>query len=614
MVYADLVDNAISATTRSTWSSCRKAEQRFTARGSFACPPALGYNGFDVWPSGQTRSFVGAINVTTVRGQLGDLLADAVQRAQQQGVLPAVAMPEITVETPQNPEHGDYASNVALRMARTARMDPMSIAHVLANQLSTVSFLSSVDVARPGFLNFRLSPAWLASQVEEILAQGSNFGAVQLGNGKKVQIEFVSANPTGPLHVGAGRGAALGDSLARIMSLAGYTVEREYYVNDAGARMEAFYATLYARYQQQFSIPAELPADGYAGEYMIDLAREIAQERGREFLDMPREEAFPKLGRLGTEKMVGRIRADLGRMNVQFDNWFSEQSLYDSSLVTKSIDILRERGYVAEREGAVWFVSSALGEEKDNVLIRTNGAPTYFASDVAYHYDKFVTREFDRVIDIWGADHQGHVPRMKTMVSALNIDPDRLTLLLYQLVSLKRGGKAVRMSKRTGEIITLDEVLDEVGPDAVRFFLLARSADAMMDFDLDLAKEESSENPVYYVQYAHARIASILRYANEVEFSDGDVSLLTSQPEQDLIRKMVILPELVEIAAANLEPHHLPHYSQEIASVFHSFYKQCRVVTEDEALTKARLKLVSACKLVLGNTLSLMGVNAPEQM
>ena len=552
--------------------------------------------------------------MTTVPGQLRDLLEDAVQRAQQQGVLPALAMPEITVETPQNSEHGDYASNIALRMARTARMDPMSIALVLANQMASVGFLSAVDVAKPGFLNFRLSPEWLASQVEYILAQGSQFGSVPLGNGEKVQIEYVSANPTGPLHVGAGRGAALGDSLAKILSHAGYKVEREYYVNDAGARMEAFYATLYARYLQQFNLPAEVPADGYAGEYMVELAREIAEERGREFLEMPREEAQPRLGRLGTEKMVERIRADLGRMNVHFDSWFSEQSLYDSSLVSKTIDMLRERGYVAEREGAVWLISSALGDDKDNVLIRTNGAPTYFASDVAYHYDKFILRGFDRVIDVWGADHQGHVPRMKAMVSALSIDPDRLTLLLYQLVSLKRGGKAVRMSKRTGEIITLNEVLDEVGPDAVRFFLLARSTDAMMEFDLDLAKEESSENPVYYVQYAHARIASILRYANEVDFSDGDVSLLTSQPEQELIRKMVILPELVEIAATNLEPHHLPHYAQEIAAVFHSFYKQCRVVTEDEALTKARLKLVSACKLVLGNTLSLMGVSAPEQM
>ncbi|HEX2987127.1 MAG TPA: arginine--tRNA ligase, partial [Chloroflexota bacterium] len=350
--------------------------------------------------------------MTTVRGQLRDLLADAVQRAQQQGVLPAVAVPEITVENPQNPEHGDYASNIALRMARTARMDPMSIALALANQMSSVGFLSSVDVARPGFLNFRLSPAWLASQVEEILAQGDRFGAISLGNGEKVQIEYVSANPTGPLHVGAGRGAALGDSLARILSLAGYKVEREYYVNDAGARMEAFYSTLYARYLQQFDVPAEVPADGYAGEYMVELAGEIAQERGREFLDMPREEALPKLGRLGTDKMVGRIRADLARMNVHFDNWFSEQSLYDNSQVTKSIGILQKKGYVAEREGAVWFVSSALGEEKDNVLVRTNGAPTYFASDVAYHYDKFMLRGFDKVIDIWGADHQGHVPRM----------------------------------------------------------------------------------------------------------------------------------------------------------------------------------------------------------
>ncbi len=552
--------------------------------------------------------------MTTVRGKLRNLLMDAVQRAQQQGVLPPVAVPEITIETPQKPEHGDYASNVALKMARTARMDPMSIALTLANQIVSAGFLSGVEVAKPGFLNFRLSPAWLASQVEDVLAQGTGYGSVPLGNGARVQVEYVSANPTGPLHVGAGRGAALGDSLANVLAHAGYQVEREYYVNDAGARMEAFYSTLYARYLQQFDIPAELPADGYVGEYMVDLAREIAQERGREFLDLPKEEALQRLGRLGTEKMLGRIRRDLESMNVRFDRWFSEQSLYDTGLLDQTIELMRQRGYVAEREGAVWFVSSALGEDRDNVLVRSNGAPTYFASDAAYHYDKFVLRGFDRVIDVWGADHQGHVPRMKAMASALGIDPARLELIIYQLVSLKRSGKPVRMSKRTGEIITLGEVLEEVGPDAVRFYLLARSADGMMDFDLDLAKEQSAENPVYYVQYAHARIASILRFAGEVDFSDGDVSLLTSEAELDLIRKMLVLPELVETAATTLAPHHLPHYSQEIAAVFHSFYKQCRVVTEDEPLTKARLKLVSACKTVLGNTLALMGVNAPEQM
>ena len=552
--------------------------------------------------------------MTTVREMLRDLIVGVVQRAQQQGVFPSVAVPEVTVETPQNPEHGDYASNIALRMARTARMDPMAIALALANQMAGTDFLSAVDVARPGFLNFRLSPAWIASQVNEILSQGSSFGSVPMGNGAAVQLEYVSANPTGPLHVGAGRGAALGDSLANILSHAGYRVQREYYVNDAGSRMEAFYATLYARYLQQLGVQAELPVDGYAGEYMADLAREIVAEHGRQFLEMPKEEALPRLGKLGTDKMVDRIRADLERMNVRFDRWFSEQSLYDDGLIAGTIEKLRDRGYVVEREGAVWFASSAMGEDKDNVLVRSNGTPTYFASDAAYHYDKFILRGFDRVIDVWGADHQGHVPRMKTMAAGLGVDPEQLVVVIYQLVSLKRGGKPVRMSKRTGDVITLDEVLEEVGPDAVRFFLLARSPEAMMDFDLDLAKDQSNENPVYYVQYAHARIASILRYAGETDFAGGDVSLLTSQPEQELIRKMLMLPELVETAAANLEPHHLPHYAQEIAAVFHSFYKQCRVVSEDEALTKARLKLVSACKVVLGNTLALMGVNAPEQM
>ena len=552
--------------------------------------------------------------MTTVRRMLRDLILGSVQEAQQQGTIPPVAVPEVTVETPQNPEHGDYASNIALRMARTARMDPMAIALALANLMAKAPFLASVEVAKPGFLNFRLSPSWLTQQVEEILAEGERYGAVPLGNDASVQLEYVSANPTGPLHVGAGRGAALGDSLARILAHAGFRVQREYYVNDAGARMEAFYGTLYARYLQQFHVDTEIPPDGYAGEYMIELAQEIAQERGREFLEMPRDEAMPLLGRLGTEKMVAKIRSDLERMNVTFDRWYSEQSLYDSGLVGRTIDLLRKGGYVAEREGAVWFTSSGLGEDKESVLVRSNGAPTYFASDAAYHYDKFILRGFDRVIDVWGADHQGHVPRMKAMAAALGIDPERLILIIYQLVSLKRDGKPVRMSKRTGELITLGEVLDEVGPDAVRFFLLARSPEAMMDFDLDLAREQSNENPVYYVQYAHARIASILRYASDIDFSNGDVTLLTSEPEQELIRKMLLLPELVETAATNLEPHHLPHYAQEVAAVFHSFYKQCRVVSEDEALTKARLRLVSACKIVLGNTLALMGVNAPEQM
>ena len=552
--------------------------------------------------------------MTTVRDMLRDLISAAVQQTQQQGVLPPAAVPEVTVETPQNPEHGEYASNIALRMARTARMDPMSIALALANQMAGTHFLSSVDVARPGFLNFKLSPAWIASQVDEILSLGTSYGSVPLGNGATVQLEYVSANPTGPLHVGAGRGAALGDSLANVLSHAGYRVEREYYVNDAGSRMEAFYATLYARYLQQLGVEAALPSDGYAGEYMVELAREIVAEHGRNYLEMPRDEALPLLGKLGTDMMVARIRADLERMNVRFDRWFSEQSLYDDGLIESTIAQLRDRGYVVEREGAVWFASTAMGEDKDNVLVRSNGTPTYFAADAAYHYDKFVLRGYDRVIDVWGADHQGHVPRMKNIAGGVGVDPERLVVILYQLVSLKRGGKPVRMSKRTGDIITLDEVLEEVGSDAVRFFLLARSPEAMMDFDLDLAKEQSNENPVYYVQYAHARIASILRYAGEVDFSDGDVSLLVSQAEQDLIRKMLMLPELVEIAATTLAPHHLPHYAQEIAAVFHSFYKQCRVVSEDEGLTKARLKLVSACKIVLGNTLGLMGVNAPEQM
>ena len=410
--------------------------------------------------------------MTTVRGKLTELIEGAVLKAQQQGVLPQVAVPEISVETPQNPEHGDYASNIALRMARTARMDPMSIALSLANHVADAGLVSSVNVARPGFLNFRLSPQWLATQVEEVLRQGERYGSVDLGDGKRVQVEYVSANPTGPLHVGAGRGAALGDSLANVLAHAGYNVEREYYVNDAGARMEAFFATLYARYEQQLGVQAELPTDGYAGEYMVELAREMVAEHGRRFLEMPREQAIQQLGRLGTARMVEKVRTDLSRMNVDFDRWFSEQTLYDENLVDKTIQELSERGYVAEREGAVWFTSSALGDDKDNVLVRSNGAPTYFASDVAYHNDKFNIRDFDTRDRCLGSRPPG--PRATDEGDgggAGSLNPGRLVLMLYQLVSLKRSGKAVRMSKRTGDIITLGEVLDEVGPDAVRFFL-----------------------------------------------------------------------------------------------------------------------------------------------
>jgi arginyl-tRNA synthetase len=398
------------------------------------------------------------------------------------------------------------------------------------------------------------------------------------------------------------------------LSAAGYAVEREYFVNDAGSRMELFYQTAYARYAQALGREEEIPAEGYHGSYMVELAHNLANEFGDRFLNIPLDQATRELGQLAVSRMIEAAKRDMADLGVNYECWFSEQSLYDESAVNNTLNLLRERGFTDEREGALWFTSSQLGEDKDNVLIRTNGAPTYFASDIAYHYNKFITRKFDRVIDILGADHQGHVPRMKAAATALGIDPNRLQIIVHQMITLRRGEEIVRMSKRTGDLVSLREVLDEVGADACRFFFLSRSSDSQMDFDLELAKTQSNENPVYYVQYAHARIASILRNAGDVEFSDGNVELLTTEPEQALIRKMIQLPELVEAAATRLEPHHLPYYAQDLAAVFHSFYKQCRVLSDDVELTKARLRLVLAAKIVLARTLRLMGVGTPEVM
>jgi len=545
------------------------------------------------------------------------LVQAAILAAQQAGDLPAFEIPPLSVERPQREEHGDCATGVALQLASIARMAPLRIAETIVSHVRETEFVAQVEVAPPGFINFTLDQGWLVRQVDEILAAGDRYGTLSLGQGQRVQVEFVSANPTGPLHVGSGRNAAIGDSLASILEAAGYEVQREFYVNDAGTQMRVFAATLYSRYAQALGREEAIPEDGYPGQYLVDLGNQIAAEEGDRFLGMPHEEALDALYDVGREKMLATIRDDLRLMGVNYDRWFSEKSLYESGLFDKVKAILDERGYITERDGAVWFASSELGDEKDNVIIRSDGEPGYFASDISYHYDKFVIRGFDRVIDVWGADHQGHVPRMKTALRAIDVDPDRLVIILYQLVTLRRGGEIVRLSKRSGDIVTLRDVLEEIGPDAVRFLLLARASDSQMDLDLDLAKEQSSENPVYYVQYAHARIASILRYAEDIDYRDGDVSLLEHSAELALIRQMLRLPEVLEKAAIGLSPHYLPYYAMELAGIFHPFYKQCRVVSslpEDGPLNKARLKLVAATKVVLSRVLDLMGVDAPESM
>jgi len=551
-----------------------------------------------------------------LKQELARCLQQAVLKAQQEGALAAAALPEVLIEHPQNPEHGDFASGFPLRMARAMRMSPLAIAEEVSKHIVLLPQVDKVWIAPPGFINFTLRQDWLSTEVKSILAAGESYGDLEMGKSKSVQLEFVSVNPTGPLHVGHGRGAVLGSTLANVLTAAGYAVEREYYINDMGTQINNFGRSLYARYQQCLNKEAAMPADGYQGNYVIDLAKEIIQEQGDRFLLLPEGEAVSQLAEVGVAKMLQAIRHDLELLDVVFDNWFSERSLYRGGQYDRVMGLLQGGGYVVEKENATWFESSSLGEDKDNVLIRGDGSPTYFASDIAYHHNKFLERKFDKVIDIWGADHQGHVPRMKAVLKALGCDPEQLKVIICQLVTLRRGEEIVKVSKRSGDIVTLQEVIEEVGPDPCRFIFLSRSADSQMDFDMELAKKQSADNPVYYVQYAHARIASILRLAKqrEIDCSQGDVSLLSTEPELTLIRRLILLPEIVERVAVNLEPHHLPYYAQDLATVFHSFYKQCRVVSEDEALTRARLKLVKASQIVLAKVLRLMGMSAPEKM
>ncbi len=556
------------------------------------------------------------MELNLLKNKIAGLVEQALKDAQEKGVLPRVAAPEITVEHPQKPEHGDYATGLPLRLARSMSMSPMAIGEKLAGLIPPSDEIEKAEVAPPGFINFTLKNRWLTSQVEVIREQRESYGNVDFGKGLKVQLEFVSVNPTGPLHVGHGRGAILGSALASVLAAAGYKVQKEYYINDAGAQIDAFKNTLWTRYQQQFGVAAEMPANGYMGAYMVSLAQRIVAEDGDRYLHGSEGKAPKELGEKGLRYMLDWIRDDLKRLGVEFDLWFSERTLYENKQYDRAMAMLKEKNFVTQKEGATWFTSTALGEDKDNVLIRGDGTPTYFASDIAYHYNKFVERGFDLVIDIWGADHQGHVPRMKAAVNALGINPARLKIIISQMVSLRRGDEVVKVSKRSGELITLRDVADEVGADACRFFFASRTADSQMDFDLELAKKQSDENPVYYVQYAHARISSILRLAKEkgIDFSDGDVSVLAAPAEQALIRKMIVLPEIIEQVARSLEPHHLPYHAQELATAFHSFYNQCRVVSDDQCMTKARLKLAEAARLVLARTLHLMGMQAPETM
>jgi arginyl-tRNA synthetase len=551
--------------------------------------------------------------------QITNLIERAVRKAVADGALPPVEAGPVELDRPKRKEHGDWATNIALAIAGRLDMDPREVARAISGSIEAApQVISRVEVAGPGFINFHLAPAFVRSVLLEVAEKGARFGASSIGAGRKVQVEFVSANPVGPLHVGHGRWAAFGDALASVMSHAGYLIEREYYVNDYGTQMQSFGRSISARYLELLGKPGEFPEGGYAGHYVVEIAERIVREHGDEFAGLDDRERSDLFIEMEYPRMLSSIQRTLVGMGVAFEVWFSERDLYKSGEVEETLAELEESGKAYREEGALWLRTTDYGDEKDRVLLRSNGEPTYFASDIAYHRDK-MRRGFDTVIDIWGADHHGYVARMKASMDAMGYGAGHLEVILGQLVKLFRGGEPVTMSKRTGEIVTLDELLGEVGADAARYFFLQRSNDSPLDFDVELAKRESPENPVFYVQYAHARICSILRYAEEAgaDLSDPaleDLELLETEAEMDLLRKLAELEEMVEFCAERRAPHRLTGYAEDLASLFHAFYRDCRVVTDDERLTRARLMAVRAVRQVLEIVLGLIGVAAPEKM
>ncbi|MCR4430417.1 MAG: arginine--tRNA ligase [Tepidanaerobacteraceae bacterium] len=551
---------------------------------------------------------------------------EAIERAIGQKAIPLEKVPDFYLEVPQDPGHGDFAANVAMLMAREARMAPRKIGEIIAANMDiSAAPLEKVEVAGPGFINFHLKPTWANGVILDILREGCDFGRQEFGKGIRVQVEFVSANPTGPMHMGNARGAALGDALASVLKISGYDVTKEFYINDAGNQIENFGLSLEARYLELLGLEGSIPEGGYHGEDIKEHMKALIDEEGDRFLNMDSKSRREYFIKYALEKNIHRMKKDLSNFGVEFDVWFSEQSLHDAGKVKDVIKLLKEKGCTYEKDGALWFKASDYGGGKDEVLIRANGLPTYFASDIAYHKDKF-DRGFDRVIDIWGADHHGHVARVKGALKALGYDPEKLTVILMQLVRLYRNGEIARMSKRTGRAVTLADIVEEVGRDAARFFFNMRSADTHLDFDLDLAIRKSDENPVYYVQYAHARICSILRQASEqgvalpdIGAASGDLmdkylNLLTEKNEIELIKKLADFPGEVRLSAENLSPYRITNYCLELASAFHSFYNSCRVLTGDGELTAARLMLVEAVRQVLKNAFYILGISAPERM
>lgn len=551
---------------------------------------------------------------------LTEILLEALKRAKAKGELKLEIQPTVTLETPKDKNHGDLATTIALTLAKSEGKPPKKIAEaILANIQDEENIIAKTEIAGPGFINFFLKQDRWQKTLFDIDTEGHGYGFRDIGRGEKVQIEFVSANPTGPLHVGHGRGAAVGDALANLLSAMGYDVQREFYINDAGRQIRLLAQSIYARYQQVLGSDVLFPEDGYHGEYVIELAQEFLKLHGNAYLSRPFEECAAAFGDFGKESMLADIKKDLEAFNVRFDNWFSEKSLLDNGSVQKSIQELKERGYAYEKDGALWLRSTAFGDDKDRVIVKKDGEYTYLATDIAYHRNK-LSRGFKQLVNIWGADHHGYIPRVQAVIQAFGYPKDSLHVLLVQLVSILRHGQPVPMSKRAGTFVTLRDVVSEVGADAARYIFLTRRTDSHLDFDLDVAKEQSRENPVYYVQYAHARIASIFREAEARGIAlpakeSVQAELLNLEEEQNMIKSLARYPEVIEEAALAYEPHRLTFYLQDLAGILHNYYFKHRIIDiENAELTAARLFLMKQVRTVLQSALKILGVSAPEKM
>ncbi|WP_024335568.1 arginine--tRNA ligase [Desulfotignum balticum] len=549
-----------------------------------------------------------------------NMVTAAARKAVDAGMLVSGHVPEMEIEVPKHDSQGDLSTNFAMVSAAIQKMAPRKIAEAVIAHMEPEDRIDKIEVAGPGFINFFLRPSAWHPVVDQVLAADDRYGASDFGQKERVQVEFVSANPTGPLHVGHGRGAAVGDAVGNILRFAGFSVSKEYYINDSGRQIRTLGTSVWFRLLELAGNTVDFPEDCYKGDYIKDLAREVLDREGPDFINRDEDKAIDVCARYAAGRILEQIRYDLADFGVTFDQWFSEQSLYDSGRVQQSIDVLKKEGRVYEKDGALWFRTQDFGDEKDRVVVRSNGLTTYFASDIAYHQEKY-ERGFDRVIDVWGADHHGYINRLAAAVMAFGKQRDRFQVILVQLVNLLRGGKPVQMSTRAGEFVTLKDIVDEVGKDAARFMFLSRSYDSGLDFDLEVAKQKSSDNPVYYVQYVHARISGILAKAKtlhpemDVDFTQGQyLSKLVAQEEIQLIKTLAGFPEQVEKSAATCHPHVIFTYLMTLAAAFHAYYNRHKVITEDTELTLARVSLVLAVKKVIRNGLFLLGVSAPERM